>query len=83
MGLLVEGRWQDRWYDTASTGGAFKRQESQFRNWVTPDGSASTRRLKRRRASSSSPRRTARAARAKRACAAASEPEGSSGTIAG
>ncbi|MGY6570375.1 MAG: glutathione S-transferase family protein [Salinarimonas sp.] len=39
MGLLVDGHWQDRWYDTESTGGRFQRQESQFRNWVTPDGS--------------------------------------------
>jgi putative glutathione S-transferase len=38
MGLLIDGIWRDQWYDTASTGGAFKRQESQFRNWVTPDG---------------------------------------------
>ncbi|HMB10488.1 glutathione S-transferase family protein [Saliniramus sp.] len=38
MGLLVDGQWQDKWYDTKSTGGRFKRQESQFRNWVTPDG---------------------------------------------
>src|SRR5215210_3130390 len=40
MGLLVDGVWQDSWYDTAKTGGRFVRQESQFRNWVTPDGSA-------------------------------------------
>lgn len=40
MGLLVDGQWQDQWYDTKSTGGRFKRQESQFRNWITPDGSA-------------------------------------------
>ncbi|MBX3493496.1 MAG: glutathione S-transferase family protein [Parvibaculum sp.] len=40
MGLLVDGKWTDKWYDTKSTGGAFKRQESAFRNWVTPDGSA-------------------------------------------
>jgi putative glutathione S-transferase len=39
MGLLVDGAWQDRWYDTASTGGRFVRKESQFRNWVTADGS--------------------------------------------
>jgi putative glutathione S-transferase len=39
MGLLVDGEWQDRWYDTGSTGGAFKRSESAFRNWVTADGS--------------------------------------------
>jgi putative glutathione S-transferase len=38
MGLLVEGVWQDQWYDTGSTGGRFVRTESQFRSWVTPDG---------------------------------------------
>ncbi|MGI9384526.1 MAG: glutathione S-transferase family protein, partial [Methyloligellaceae bacterium] len=40
MGLLVEGEWQDRWYDTKSTGGRFVRRDAQFRNWVTPDGAA-------------------------------------------
>jgi putative glutathione S-transferase len=40
MGLLVNGVWHDEWYDTKSTGGAFQRQETHFRNWVTPDGSA-------------------------------------------
>jgi putative glutathione S-transferase len=40
MGLLVDGVWQDKWYDTKSTGGAFKRSESAFRNWITADGSA-------------------------------------------
>lgn len=40
MGLLVEGKWHDKWYDTKSTGGKFVRQESQFRNWITADGSA-------------------------------------------
>jgi putative glutathione S-transferase len=40
MGLLVEGKWQDRWYDTSKTGGRYKRKESQLRNWVTADGSA-------------------------------------------
>jgi putative glutathione S-transferase len=40
MGLLVEGKWHDQWYDTGATGGRFVRRESQFRNWVTPDGSA-------------------------------------------
>ena len=39
MGLLVEGVWHDRWYDTESTGGRFVRQDSAFRDWVTPDGS--------------------------------------------
>jgi putative glutathione S-transferase len=40
MGLLVEGKWRTDWYDTKSTGGAFVRKESSFRNWVTADGSA-------------------------------------------
>ena len=40
MGLLIDGRWHDQWYDTKSTGGAFKRQESAFRNWITADGSS-------------------------------------------
>jgi putative glutathione S-transferase len=39
MGLLVNGIWQDQWYDTESTGGRFVRQDSQFRHWITPDGS--------------------------------------------
>ncbi|MEM8980413.1 MAG: glutathione S-transferase family protein [Pseudomonadota bacterium] len=39
MGLLVDGTWQDIWYDTKSTGGAFKRTEAKFRNWITADGS--------------------------------------------
>ncbi|MGP5224632.1 glutathione S-transferase family protein [Psychrobacter aquimaris] len=42
MGLLVEGNWQDRWYDTKASGGRFERKESSFRNWVTKDGSAGT-----------------------------------------
>lgn len=39
MGMLVDGKWHDVWYDTASTGGRFVRSDSQFRNWVTADGS--------------------------------------------
>lgn len=38
MGLLVDGKWKEGWYDTASTGGRFERDESAFRNWITPDG---------------------------------------------
>jgi glutathionyl-hydroquinone reductase len=38
MGLLVDGKWTDRWYDTSATGGRFVRQESAFRNWITPNG---------------------------------------------
>ena len=40
MGLLIDGTWHDQWYDTESSGGRFVRKESQFRNWVTADGSA-------------------------------------------
>ncbi|MEX6507990.1 glutathione S-transferase family protein [Jiella sp. M17.18] len=38
MGLLVDGKWQDKWYDTASTGGKFKRSTTTFRDWITADG---------------------------------------------
>ena len=40
MGQLVDGTWHDTWYDTKSTGGAFKRSTAAFRNWITADGSA-------------------------------------------
>lgn len=40
MGLLIDGKWHDQWYDTKDSGGRFIRSESQFRNWVTADGSA-------------------------------------------
>ena len=40
MGLLQNGKWVDQWYDTQSSGGEFRRQESRFRNWVTADGDA-------------------------------------------
>ncbi|MEO0802180.1 MAG: glutathione S-transferase family protein [Cyanobacteria bacterium J06642_2] len=39
MGLLIDGTWHDRWYDTKASGGHFVRQTSQFRHWITPDGS--------------------------------------------
>jgi putative glutathione S-transferase len=39
MGLLVDGIWQDQWYDTSKTGGRFVRENAQYRNWVTADGS--------------------------------------------
>jgi len=40
MGLLIDGKWQDQWYDTRKTGGRFVRPASAFRNWITADGSA-------------------------------------------
>ncbi len=39
MGLLVEGQWHTDWYDTKSSGGEFIRQDAQFRNQLSPDGS--------------------------------------------
>ncbi|HET8801844.1 MAG TPA: glutathione S-transferase family protein [Marinobacter sp.] len=39
MGLLVDGKWHDQWYDTGKTGGKFEREAARFRNWVTADGS--------------------------------------------
>lgn len=40
MGLLVDGQWQDKWYDTEASGGRFVREDAGFRNWITADGSA-------------------------------------------
>jgi putative glutathione S-transferase len=40
MGMLIDGKWHDVWYDTAASKGRFVRSESRFRNWVTADGSA-------------------------------------------
>ena len=40
MGLLVDGTWQDQWYDTKSSGGRFVRKDASFRNWITADGTA-------------------------------------------
>src|SRR5690606_41840007 len=38
MGLLIDGKWHDQWYDTSSTGGRFVRSDARFRNWIPPDG---------------------------------------------
>jgi putative glutathione S-transferase len=40
MGLLVDGEWHDKWYDTEKNDGKFVRDQAGFRNWVTSDGSA-------------------------------------------
>ena len=40
MGMLVDGKWHDVWYETKASQGRFVRSESQFRNWLTADGSA-------------------------------------------
>ena len=38
MGRLIDGAWTDQWYDTLKSGGRFLREDSQLRNWITPDG---------------------------------------------
>ena len=40
MGLLIDGKWHDQWYDTSSTGGRFVRSDAQYRHWITADGAA-------------------------------------------
>ncbi len=40
MGLLQDGKWVDKFYDTSKTGGRFVRKDAAFRNWVTSDGRA-------------------------------------------
>ncbi|MFT4632660.1 MAG: putative glutathione S-transferase [Candidatus Pseudothioglobus sp.] len=40
MGILQKGKWVDQWYDTGTNGGEFRRQDSRFRNWLTPNGDA-------------------------------------------
>ena len=37
MGLLVDGRWQDKWYES-NKDGAFQREQAQRRHWLTADG---------------------------------------------
>ena len=39
MGLLIDGVWYDKGYDTESHGGEFKREPTTLRNWITKDGS--------------------------------------------
>ena len=38
MGMLVDGVWKDVWYDTKKSGGRFERSASQWRDWITADG---------------------------------------------
>ena len=38
MGLLIEGKWHDKWYETKVDKGRFIRKDSVFRSWVTADG---------------------------------------------
>ena len=38
MGLLIDGKWHDQWYDTKTSKGKFVRQDSKFRHWIGDDG---------------------------------------------
>jgi len=38
MGLLIDGVWHHRRFDTKSTGGRYRRQDGRCRSWVTPNG---------------------------------------------
>ncbi|HKJ95097.1 MAG TPA: glutathione S-transferase family protein, partial [Gammaproteobacteria bacterium] len=40
MGMLIDGVWRDRWYDTESTGGRFVRPDSAFRDRISADPEA-------------------------------------------
>ncbi len=40
MGLLIDGKWHDRWYDTKIADGRFVRADSSFRQRITSDGSS-------------------------------------------
>lgn len=40
MGMLVEGKWHDVWYDTKSTQGKFVRQDSCFRDFISNEANA-------------------------------------------
>ena len=40
MGLLQKGQWVDQWYETNNSEGEFRRQDSRFRHWLTPNGEA-------------------------------------------
>jgi putative glutathione S-transferase len=46
MGLLVDGKWVDRWYDTKESGGKFVRQDSKWRDWVSTDGAPAAGRVR-------------------------------------
>ncbi len=37
MGLLVNGKWRDGWFETDSVSGTFIRPDSQFRDWIEAD----------------------------------------------
>lgn len=42
MGLLIEGKWHDQWYDTSKSGGEFIRENSQFHGWLSAPGESTS-----------------------------------------
>lgn len=40
MSLMIDGKLQENWLESETEKGEFVRMDSQFRNWVTPDGTA-------------------------------------------
>lgn len=40
MSLLIKGEIKEDWFDKVSDDGEYVRKDSQFRNWITPDGLA-------------------------------------------
>ena len=40
MGLLVDGKWHDNWYNTEKSNGKFEREAAKLRNWITTSGEA-------------------------------------------
>lgn len=40
MGMLIDGEWHDKGYDTEKSDGKFERDDAKFRNWITANGSA-------------------------------------------
>ena len=38
VGMLIDGRWEEKGYDTEKSGGRFQRRDSSFRSWITADG---------------------------------------------
>jgi putative glutathione S-transferase len=40
MGVMIDGAWHARWYDTGRTGGRFEREPTRFRQQITANGSS-------------------------------------------
>jgi putative glutathione S-transferase len=40
VGLLIEGKWHDQWYDTKATGGGYERKPSSFRDRILAESGA-------------------------------------------